>query len=505
MQTGSKDLLLGIDIGTTGTKCSIYNLNGSIVTTAYQDYPMIHKHTGWAEQDPDRWWNCVCTNLRECFSVSSVNSERIAAIGISCTNAVCLTDENGCVLYNAIGLHDQRAGRQVAWLEEKVGSARIRALAANRLAKGSCALSSMRWILDTHPELVKPGCKFLSPSGFIVKRLTGEFSINTSRADLACIGNIRTGDLEPEILDRAEIPAWLLPKVYKANEIVGTVTCEAAAQTGLAPGTPVTAGSVDTVAATLGSGALNEGDLAITIGSSGRLCYVSPTPNFDDKIINAHTINSNYLIIQTTNNAGVSLRWFRDVFGRSAYSSNELPHGNSYDRINHAVAATKAGANGMIYLPYLSGEKNPIWDSNAKGVFFNIGLDATFGTFARAVMEGVALSIKDCANAVIAHISPDEPIPLGGGAANSRVWSQIFADVLGCPVRRLKNSETETLGDIIIAANAIGLECIPKDFGKTMAANSETLYPNIEYTAIYDELFLKYKELYERLKPLYGK
>lgn len=503
MYTGNKDLLLGIDVGTTGTKCSIYDLNGNIAATAYQDYPMIHKFADWTEQNPNRWWDCVCTNLRKCFSSSGVDSSRIAAIGLSCTNAICLTDENGQVLHNAIGLHDQRSGAQVAWLAEKVGAARIRSLSANKLAMGSCALSSIRWILDNYPELIRPGCKFLSPSGFIVKQLTGEFSINTSRADLACIGNIYTGDLEPEILARAEVPEWLLPKVYRANDIVGTVTHMAAEQTGLAPGTPVTAGSVDTVSASLGAGALNDGDLAITIGSSGRLCYISSKPNFDDKLINAHTINDNYLIIQTTNNAGVSLRWFKDTFGRAAYSNDELVDGNDYNRINLAVEAVSAGANGLIYLPYLSGEKSPIWDPNARGVFFNIGLDTSFGSFARAVMEGVAFSIRDCASTVIANISGDQPVPLGGGAANSRVWSQIFADVLGRPIQRLQNSETETLGDIIIAANAIGLECIPKDFGKTMAANSETLYPNKENTAVYDELFLKYKELYERLRPLY--
>lgn len=503
MYTGNKDLLLGIDIGTTGTKCTVYDLNGNIMATAYQDYPMIHKFAGWTEQDPNRWWDCVCTNLRKCFSSGGVDSSRIAAIGLSCTNAICLTDENGQVLHNAIGLHDRRSGAQVAWLEEKIGAARIRELSANKLAMGSCALSSIRWIMDNYPQLIKPGCKFLSPSGFIVKRLTGEFSINTSRVDLACVGNIYTGDLEQEILSRAEVPAWLLPKVYRANEIVGTVTRAAAEQTGLALGTPVTAGSVDTVSATLGAGALYAGDLAITIGSSGRLCYVSTSPNFDDRLINAHTINDNYLIIQTTNNAGISLRWFKDTFGQAVFAKGAPVDGNIYEGINLAAASVPAGANGMIYLPYLSGEKSPIWDSNARGVFFNIGLDASFGSFARAVMEGVALSIRDCASIVTANISGDQPIPLGGGAANSRVWCQIFADVLGRPIQRLKNSETETLGDIIIAADAVGLPCIPKDFGKTLATDSETLYPNKDHTDVYEELFLKYKKLYESIRPLY--
>lgn len=501
----SKDLLLGIDVGTTGTKCTVYDLNGRIAEAAYQDYPMIHKFPTWTEQDPDVWWSCVCVNLRKCFAGGKLDSSRIAAIGLSCTNAVCLVDENGKVLHNAIGLHDQRSGAQVEWLEKKIGSHRIRELAANKLAMGSCALSSIRWILDNHPELIRPGCRFLSPSGFIVKRLTGEFSVNVSRVDLACIGNIYTGELEPEILFKADVPAELLPKVYRSDEVVGTVTRAAAEQTGLAPGTPVTAGSVDTVAATLGAGALNDGDLAITIGSSGRLCYVSSVPNFDERLINAHTINDNYLIIQTTNNAGVSLRWFKDTFGQAAHGKKGQTGDGVYDRINFEVEQTPAGADGMIYLPYLSGEKSPIWDTAARGVFFNISLDGSFGTFARAVMEGVAFSIRDCADAVMAGTRGDTPIPLGGGAANSRVWSQIFADVLGRPIRRLRNSETETLGDIIIAAHAAGIREIPLDFGKCLAESGELLFPNKDNAAMYDALFEKYKELYMRVKPIYGK
>lgn len=503
MFRGNGDLLLGIDIGTTGTKCSIYDFEGSIIATAYQEYPMIHKFEGWTEQNPDVWWRCVCENLQHCFSGGRTESSRIAAISVSCTNAVCLVDENGKVLYNAIGLHDQRAGDQVCWLEDKIGLPKIRALTGNRLAKGSCALSSMRWIIDHHPELILPGCKFLSPSGFVIKHLTGEFSINISRMDLACIGNIFTGKLEPAILEQAEIPEVLLPEVFKATDIIGTVSRKAAEQTGLCPGIPVAAGSVDTVAATLGSGAINPGDLAITIGSSGRICYVSESPNFDNKAVNAHTMNGKYLVIQTTDNAGVSLRWFRDLFGRAAYSPDELPDKNIYKRIDETAQAAGAGADGIIYLPYLAGEKSPIWNPDARGVFFNIGLNTSFGSFARAVLEGVAFSIRDCANWVLDTSDNKAAIPIGGGIANSRIWCQIFADILGRPILRLKTNETETLGDIIVAANAVGIEHITPDFGKKLSLKGETLYPRLEYRQMYDENFDRYKKLYEAVKPLF--
>ena len=502
LDLGKCDLLLGIDVGTTGTKCSVYNIAGEIVSSSYREYPMLHPQKEWTEQNPDIWWACVCANLKSCFK--EVDSSRIAGIGVSCTNAVCLVDENTNVLYHAIGLHDQRADVQVEWLEKQIGEQRIRELSANNLAKGTCALSSIRWIIDEHPELIKTGVKFLMPSGFIISRLTGKFSINRSRLDLSCMGNIYTGDWEPEILEKAEIAPSLLPKVYGAGEIVGEVTQAAAEQTGLRKGTPVTAGNVDTVSASFGSGAINAGDFAITIGSSGRICYVADRPAFQPKLINAHMpFGKKYLIIQTTNNAGVSLRWFRDVFGKAGLNEESNPNKSIYKTIDEHVEKTEPGAKGMIYLPYLAGEKNPIWNPKARGVFFNFGLDADFGTFARSVLEGVAFSIRDCADAVRSVIHAGTPIPIGGGIANSETWCQIFADVLEQPVLMLKSQETETLGDIIVAAQAVGITSIPVDFGKKLAAKGKVLYPRSENKDVYDELFDKYKKLYAQVENLF--
>ncbi len=498
----TRDLLLGIDIGTTGTKCSVYNGDGEIISTAYQEYPMLHPRKEWTEQNPDIWWACVCRNLKTCFE--KVDSSRIACIGVSCTNAVCLVDQNTNVLYPAIGLHDQRADHQVEWLENRIGSQRILQLSANNLAKGTCALSSIRWIIDEHPELIRRGAKFLMPSGFIISRLTGVFSINLSRLDLSCMGNIYSGTWEPEILQKAEIPPSLLPDVCRAGEIVGEVTQTAAEQTGLTKGTPVTAGNVDTVSASFGSGAIHPGDFAITIGSSGRICYVASKPNFTPKIINAHMpFGNDYLIIQTTNNAGISLRWFRDVFGRAAFTDNDNPTRNMYKRIDELAEKAGPGAKGVLYLPYLAGEKNPIWNADARGVFFNFGLDADFGTFARAVLEGVAFSIRDCADAVSSDFNTNAPVPIGGGIANSELWCQIFADVLNRPVLMLKSQETETLGDIIVAAQAVGFSSIPIDFGRKMSSKGKILYPTPDTKDMYSEQFEKYKKLYVQTADLF--
>ena len=175
--TQNETLLLGIDIGTTGTKCAIYDLKGELVAHAYQEYSMIHPQPSWAEQDPHRWWNAVQTNLHNCFEQQGIDSSRIVSIGLSCTNAMTLVDEAGEPVYNAIGHHDKRADPQVAWLRERVGEDLLLRVTANKLDKGSFCLPSLRWLIDNRPELVARAYKMLMPSGYIIQKLTGKFSI----------------------------------------------------------------------------------------------------------------------------------------------------------------------------------------------------------------------------------------------------------------------------------------------------------------------------------------
>lgn len=497
-------LLLGIDIGTTGAKCAIYNLKCEIVAHAYQEYAMIHPKENWAEQNPNLWWNAVADNLRDCFVRQKIDSARIAAIGVSCTNAIVLVDRDGDPVYNAIGLHDQRADTQLEWLCQQVGEDYILKTTANRLAKGSFSLPSLRWLIDNRPELVQRAHKFLMPSGFIIQKLTGVFSINRPRMNLTLLSDVRTGEWCAETVRKAEIPERLLPACYDVCDIVGTVSALAAESTGLRPGTPVTAGCMDTVIATAASGAVNAGDMAITIGSSGRICYISERPVYDPRILTCHSaFNHLYTLVQTTDNAGISLRWFRDVFGDAIAEEAQKAGTTVYQQMDEWAQKSPAGAGGLLYLPYLSGEKSPIWDTKARGVFFGAGLGTGYGDFVRAVMEGVALSIRDCMSILTENVASADIIPLGGGAAGSRVWCQIFADVLNRKILRLKANETETLGDVIAAAQSVGMKEIPYDFGKKIAEQGELLLPNPQNVELYNVQFLKYKRLYASVKDLF--
>ena len=499
-----KDLILGIDVGTTGTKCTLYDFSGRKVATTYREYTMLHPQNNWTEQDPERWWSAVCGNLREMIDNQGIDSSRIAVIGPSSTNAIVLVDEQGNPVYNAIGLHDQRSGKQVQWLKEKVGEERIRRSAGNRIANGSFSLPNIRWLVEERPELVEKAYKLLVPCGYIVQKLTGEFSMNRSRMSLTLMSNIHTGKWETEIAEKVGLPLRLLPRPYDSTEIVGTITPQAAELTGLMPGTPVTAGVIDTVAATIGAGAVENGDFALTIGSSGRLCCISDQPFGDLRLLNIYgAFERQYIIVQSTNNAGVSLRWFRDTFGKAVAEEAALAGEGIYSYFSSLAEKTPVGANGLIWLPYLAGEQSPIWNPNARGTFFGAGLESDYGTFVRAIMEGVAFSQRDCMDVVLSESAKPEIIPLGGGAANSPVWCQIFADVLNVPISSLVSNETETLGDMIIAAQAVGIKEVSIDFGKKMAKSGHVFYPKKENVEIYNHQFEKYKNLYQAVKPLF--
>lgn len=500
MQTNEK-ILLGIDIGTTGAKCTFYNLHGFPVASEYQEYNMIHPKPGWVEEDPDNWWQAVVDNIKACIMNKDVNPDMVAGIGVSCTNSFIPVDENCNVLHNAIMQIDQRAADEVEWVRKHIGEERIYRITGNRIARGTFSLPTLRWFFNNRPDIMEKTHKFLMPSGFIVARLTNRFSINQSRMGFTLLGNIRTGEWDRELAMDAGIPYDKLPTPYKAYEIVGGITEKAAVLTGLKKGTPVVAGAMDTVAAAVGAGAVEEGDTFLAIGTCGRLCHTTPTDVFDNCLMNCrNALEGQWLNIEATNGAGVSLRWFRDVFGEAISQKAEAAGLSTYQILDQLAEKSAPGSGGVLYLPYISGERCPIWDPNARGVFFGIHLGTTYGDIARAIMEGVAFSIRQGMEIVVNKKNRPKKLSLGGGIARSRIWSQIFADILGYPIVKLEINETETLGDAILAAYGVGLVDDLSSMAKSAAQSSTLLQPDPEAHKMYDEYFELYKNLYIHLK-----
>lgn len=487
------DLLLGIDIGTTDAKCTFYLPDGRPVAGRCQEYPMLHPREGYAEMDPAEWWRAVGENLRSCLGAQGIDPARVAAVAVSDTNTFFPVDEEGNALHNAILQLDQRTADEVEWIKERLGEDRILALTGNRVARGTFAAPTLRWFLRHRPELVRRARCFLVPGGYVVHKLTGQFTISESRMCFTLLGNIRTGRWDAELAGLLGLPMDKLPRVCAADEIAGRVSPQAAEYTGLLPGTPVVAGAMDTVAAAVGAGATRAGDAFLAVGTCGRLCCILDRPEFDPRLMNCRGAEAGqFLSIGATNAAGASLRWFRDVFGRAAAE----PGQPVYAAMDRLAGQCQPGAGGLVYLPYLSGERCPVWDPDARGMFFGLSFRTGLPQFVRAVMEGVAYSLRESLEILRGRGFAPQQLTLGGGAANSRLWCQIFADVLGLPIQKLTVSETETLGGALLAGKAVGLVADPGAAARALGREGELFLPRAEAAARYRDGFALYRQLY---------
>lgn len=494
--TNQEPLLLGIDIGTTDTKCTFYTLNGQPLVGSFQEYSMTHPSPGLAEEDPEEWWHAVIQNIRTCLTNHPFDTGRVAGIGVSCTNTFFPVSKDGTALHPAILQIDQRTAEETEWIRTHIGEERIYQITGNRIARGTFSLPTIRWFVTHRPDLVEKACKFLVPSGYIICKLTGEFTINESRLGFTLLGNIRTGQWDESIAEAIGLPLSKLPRICKAYEIAGTVTKEAAQLTGLKEGTPVVGGAMDTVAAAVGAGAVHDNDIFLAMGTCGRLCYTSKKPFFDNRLMNCrNAFDGQWLSIEATNAAGASLRWFRDTFGHAVPDISGAAGHSIYEKFNLLASQSSPGANGLIYLPYLSGERCPIWNPYARGVFFGASFSTVYGDFVRSVMEGVAFSMRQGLEIILAEKKLPDFITLGGGIGNSHVWCQIFADVFDIPIKKLSVSETETLGDAILAGVGTGLIRHPDTITDALIQNSETILPNAENVPLYKNYFAFYQQL----------
>lgn len=502
MKENSKKLLLGIDIGTTGCKCTLYDLNGADVATSYQDYDMHHLHSGWVEEDPKDWWDACIKNINELWDQPGIEASDVAAIGVSCTNSIIPVGKNNEVLYNAIMQIDQRTISQVEWIRETIGEKKIFDITGNRIAPGTFSLPTMLWLKENQPEIFDNTHKFLVPGGLIVWHLTDKFTIDTSRMATTLLGNIKECKWDDELTEMSGIPLSKLPDIYQSFDIVGEVTKRAADLTGLKQGTPVVAGAMDTVAAAVGSGATDTGSSFLTIGTCARLCItVDDADKLDDRFLNCPNVYPNrWLSIAVSNSAGASMRWFRDNLSGEEVRKEIDSGGNGYLALDNEIMSSKPGPESILYLPYLSGERSPIWDPYARGVFFGLSLSTERKDIARSMMEGTGFALKQTMNIWKESDVRPEKLTVSGGGAMSKIWPQIISDILQQPLYPLHINETETLGAALLAGMGVGLIKDPKQVTSNMINSDEYIEPCKEISNTYDQIFELYNSVYENLK-----
>ena len=499
--------LLGIDLGTSGTKTVLFDQTGAAVASATVEYPLLQPKNGWAEQRPEDWWNAAVSTIRTVLDKSGVNRADVKSLGISGQmHGLVLLDEEGKVLRPAILLCDGRTQAECDEITETIGRERLIQISANPALTGFTG-GKILWVRRHEPEIWARVRHILLPKDYVRYMLTGELYAEMSDASGTNLLDVPNRCWSAEILDKLRIDPALLPPLLESCDKAGEVTAEAAALTGLEPGTCVAAGAGDNMAAAVGTGVATAGRAFTTIGTSGVVFAHSDSVQIDPQG-RVHSfcaaVPGAYTVMSCTLAAGLSLKWFRDTFCAAEIEAAKEMGVDPYNLMNPEAAQSPIGANRLIYLPYLMGERSPVLDSNARGAFIGLSAMHTRRDLIRAVMEGVIYSQRQNLDILRGmHVVPETMLACGGGA-KSPFWRQMMADVFGMPVQTLENSEGPALGAAILAGVAAGVYTDVPSACEQVVRRNEPQLPDSEASAAYEPFYQLYRGLYPALKESYA-
>lgn len=498
-----KSYLLGIDIGTSACKVAVSDRSGRVLAAENGDYPVYYPHEGWAEQNPEEWWKAVCGAVRESIERAGILPEEIAGVGIDGQSwSAIAVDRRGNVLTNTPIWMDTRAQDICDRLNEEIGAEEIFRTAGNSL-QPSYTTAKILWYKENLPEVYRNTYRILQSNSYIAFKLTGEMTQDLSQGyGLHCF-NMRTGKWDDRMCDRLGIPREFLPEICGCDEIVGTVTKEAARETGLAEGTPVAAGGLDAACGTLGAGVIHPGETQEQGGQAGGMSICTKEYKADPRLIlGFHVVPGLWLLQGGTTGGGGVMRWFEREFADYERMMKEETGVSSLNQLNEIAEKVSPGCDGLVFLPYMAGERSPIWNPYAKGVFYGLDFSKTKGHMVRACMEGVALSLRH--NLEVAREAGAEAKVLRamGGSANSLLWTQIKADITGKPIVVPASDTATTLGAAMLAGVGTGFYKDYEEAVKLTVSETRRHEPNEANRAVYDRTYETYLRLYEALRPL---
>ena len=504
--------LLGIDLGTTGVKAALFAADdGHAIASTFVDYPLFHPHPGWAEQNPDDWWQATIAAIRSCLiegARHSVAPTDVRGVGLSGQmHGVVLLDAEHQVLRPCIIWADQRSDAQCRWMTERVGAARLIELVSNPALPGFSAPKAL-WIRDNEPEIFAQASTIILPKDYIRFRLTGVLAMEISDAAGTCLLDVKHGTWSHEVLEAIGFDPALLPPVVASDAVCGTTTDEVASLTGLPAGTPVAGGGADNACGAVGNGIVQPGLALVSIGTSGVVLAYSDTPQVDTSgpIPRVHTFNHAvphaWYLMGVTQGAGLSLRWLRDNIGLPERALERWTGLDAYELLTKEAESVPPGSNGLIFLPYLQGERTPHLDAYARGGW--IGLTASHDRrhLVRAVLEGVAFSLKDCFAIISEQGLRLEQVRATGGGAKSPLWRQIIADVLGVELVTTNAQEGPAFGAALLAGVASGVYTSVQQACETTVRVVERTEPRPEVEGVYAQMYETYRALYPALKPI---
>ena len=506
------DALLGIDLGTTGVKAALFAADdGRVLSWAFVDYPLSHPHPGWAEQNPEEWWQATLSAIRLCLTDGvgeGISPSNVRGVGLSGQmHGVVLLDEQSMVLRPCIIWADQRSEAQCRWMTERVGAERLIDYVSNPALPGFSAPKAL-WVRDNEPDIFARARTLLLPKDYIRFRLTGKLAMEISDAAGTCLLDVKHGVWSREVLEAIEFDPALLPPVVPAEAICGSTTEEIEQLTGLLAGTPVAGGGADNACGAVGNGVVRPGLALVSIGTSGIVLAYTDSPQVDRSgpIPRVHTFNhavpQAWYLMGVTQGAGLSLRWVRDNIGLPERALEHWTGLDAYALLTKEAEGVPAGSDGLLFLPYLQGERTPHLDAYARGGW--IGLTASHDRrhLVRSVLEGVAFSLKDCFTIIEEQGLTLEQVRATGGGAKSPLWRQIIADVLGVELVTTNAQEGPAFGAALLAGVASGIYSSVQQACEATIRIVERTLPQSDKLVAYARAYEQFRALYPALKPI---
>lgn len=493
--------VLGIDVGTGGTRALLIDEAGLVLASQTAEHqPFTSPETGWAEQDPRDWWRACCAAVRQLLSTDAARNSEITAVGFSGQmHGAVLLDADGNPLRPALIWCDQRTAQEASEITRQIGQDRLISLTCNP-ALTNFTLTKLMWVRRHEPQLFRSFRHLQLPKDYVRFRLTGEYAMDMTDASGTLLLDVANRRWSNEMAAATDIETGVLPRLLESCEVCGTVSNEGSAATGLKAGTPVVVGAGDQAAGAVGLGVVAPGAVHATIGTSGIVFASTDYPVMDPRgrlHTFCHAVPQRWHVMGVTQSAGLSLRWFRDCFGVNSQFGTD-----PYESLAQEAASAPPGSDGVMWAPYLMGERTPHLDPAARAAL--IGLAASHGRahVIRAILEGVAFSLRDTLAIFEEMKVPVSSIRLGGGGARSSLWRQIQADVYARPVEIVQTEEGAAYGAALLAGVGAGIWKTVDDACRQAVRVRLSVEPNRESSQIMQNQYRKYRRIYAALRAI---
>jgi xylulokinase len=496
---------LGIDLGTTGLKVALFEETGQLVDAEYRQYPILSPQAGYAEQDPEAWWTGFIAACRDLKSKHPADFDQIAGIGIcgQMHTQVYLDRENR-IIRPAITWMDQRSRKIVDRINQDDDSKKLVFQETRNFATTTYTAPHLAWVKEHQPEIWSQLARVLVAKDFIKFRLTGHMVTDYSDASGTLLFDVERRVWSDRLVDFFGFPRSLLPEVLPSDEIIGVVNQSASELTGVKMGTPVANGSADCSASPLGAGMIKPGQVTLIIGTAGVITVCSSKPLVDSEhrtLCWHYCLRDKWVTLGVIQTAGESLQWFKNAF-EEKMDQDGAATGDIFEGYNQAVEKVPDGSGGLIFLPYLNGERTPYWDPCARGLYYGINLSTEKAHFIKAIMEGVSFALRNNLETVESlGITVDEVRAVGGGL-KSPVWLEILGKILKKPILTVSVSDTANLGNILLCGVALGVYPSLEDAVSRMVTTDKRVSHQAS-TQVYEKQYAIFLELYEELKETF--